>query len=116
MSGIEDKKRGGAHFREAAAYDEFRKSHARVVGTSKLDTRSEPLPDFDFASRELVLVWGGTMARSVEIVAVRDGIVEAKEILPNYDEEMVARMINVGTYKAISIPRGAKPVEVRWVR
>lgn len=116
LTGIEDKKSGWRHFADAAAYDEFRKTHSGVEGRGKRDAHSVPLPDFDFSKAELVIVWVGTMYRTLEIVSVKPGIVEARETMPSFNEDEAQRMVNVGNCERISLPRTGKPVEVRWVK
>lgn len=114
VTGIEDFKRGSVHIRDQAAYDAFRRDHERVVGRDKRDMHGEPLPDFDFTNRDLVIVWTGSMYRTLEIVSIGSEIT-ARETLPSYDENAVARMVNVGCYEMISIPKSDKPIGVRWM-
>lgn len=116
LSDIEEMKSGWAHLRDASAYEEFRRKHVRVTSRSKREHKTEPLPDFDFAKGELVIAWGGTMYRFAEILCVQDGVVFAQETRPSFNENEVARMLHTGAYSMISVPRGGKPLEVRWAR
>lgn len=115
LTGIEDGARGSAHLRDRAAYDAFRKDHERVVGRDKRDMSSEPLPDFDFATRDLVIVWTGSMYRTLEVVSAGSKEVEVRERRPDFDEASAARMYRVGTYEMISVPKSAAPIAVRWM-
>ena len=114
LTGIEDKRCGWKHFRDAAVYDEFRKTHSDVEGRGKRDAHGVPLPDFDFSQRELVIVWAGTMYRTLEIVSVKPGVIEARETMPSFNEDEAQRMLGAGNCEMISVPRTGKPVEVRW--
>ncbi|GEM_PF-5834442 len=114
LCGTEEKKNGWKHFTASADWEAFRKAHPGPEKGSKMAEDYRPLPDFDFAKHELLLVWAGTMARELEIVSMRPGVVEVFERMPSSNEDHMARMWGAGTYLMLALPRSGKAVTVKW--
>jgi len=111
LTGIADRQHGSAWFGDAASWDAFRAGHRKASG-SKRETKSEPLRDLDFATHDYVVVWGGTMYRTLEVEAAGDGLV-VRESRPEW-EERAARIVGAGTYRLLALPKTGLPVAIQW--
>ena len=112
ITGIDDNKRGWQRFSTQEAYDEFRQTHSGVSGKKMGQTRSVPLPDFDFNSNDLIIVWA---SRTVNILEVKELTNEEIVIFEDEPEfaDAIAQMIFAGYYLMFSTGK-SEPTKVRW--
>jgi hypothetical protein len=113
VTGLKEMERGWLRFATQREYDEFRKEHHGVSGHKMGQTKSVPLPDFDFTDNDLIIVWS---ARTVNILEVKE--LSVKEIVIHEDEpehaEAICQMVFAGYYLMFQTSHD-NPTTVRWV-
>ena len=114
LTGLDEMKRGWKKFTSQEEYDLFRQDHHGVSGHKMGQTKSVPLPDFDFENHDLIIVWA---ARTVNILDAKK--LSDDEILIFEDEpefaDAIAQMVFAGYYLMYRLDKNS-PTIVRWVQ
>ena len=113
ITGLKEMERGWLKFSNQKEYDEFRKEHHGVSGHKMGQTKSVPLPDFDFTNHDLIIVWASRTVNILEVKELSDKEIVIREDVPEY-ADAIAQMVFAGYYLMFRTSQGSS-TKVRWV-